>query len=345
MQSKMRAVVKTNPSPGAELMEVEVPATEPQDVLVKVKATSICGSDLHLYIWNSWASSRVELPRIMGHEFCGEVVEVGKDVSTHSVGDYVSCKTHIICNRCYQCRIGRGDICQNLKIIGFERDGSFAEYIAIPAQNAWINSPHLKPEIATLQEPLGNAVHTVFSGEVASKNVTVLGCGPIGLMSVALSKIGGATKVFATDINPYRLRLAEKMGADFVLDAREDVVSEILGETLGEGVDVVLEMSGSPVALKQGFKIIRNGGRFSLLGLPSEPVMIDVSKEIIFKGITLQGITGRRMFETWYKVKSFLDSGMLDISPIITHKIKLEEFEKGMELMKSGDCGKVMMFL
>lgn len=344
MRGKMRAVAKLRPEPGAQLVEVDIPAPGPRDVLVKVKATSICGTDVHIYKWDEWSQNRIRTPRIIGHEFAGEVVEVGAEVTGVNPGDLVSAETHIVCGRCYQCLTGAGHICKLCSIIGVDRDGAFAEYVALPADNAWLNPPGLAPELASIQEPLGNAVHTVLSGEIAALNVAIIGCGPIGLAAIAVAKACGAARVVATDVNLYRLGLAVKLGADRAVNAaQEDAVRVILEETGGEGADVVLEMSGHPGAIRDGFRALRNGGRVALLGIPARPVELDLTNDIVFKGAHVIGITGRLMYKTWYQTRALLASGRVNVAPIITHRFPLAEFRQAIELVASGDSGKVIM--
>lgn len=345
MPKKMKAVVKAEPGPGAELTTVEVPQIGPKDVLVRVRATAICGTDVHIYQWNEWAQGRIKPPLIMGHEFVGEVVALGKEVDTLKVGDSVSAETHVVCGVCYQCRTGQSHVCRNCSIIGVDRPGSFAEYVALPAENAWLNPPDLPLEVASIQEPFGNAVHAAFSYPLTGQRVLITGCGPIGLMAIGIAKAAGAACVYASEVIPYRLGLARCMKADLVFDATKvDVAEEVWASTDGEGVDLLLEMSGHPSAIHQGLKALRNGGHAALLGIPSQPLEIDLAEEIIFKGITVQGVVGRLMYETWYRIRTLLSSGAVDVSPIITHRLLLEDFEKGMELMRSGQCGKVVLF-
>lgn len=341
---KMKALMKVRPGPGAELGEVEVPAVGPRDVLVQVRACSICGTDYHIYSWDQWSAGRVKPPLVFGHEFAGEVVAAGPDARGVKVGDLVSAETHIACGHCFLCRTGQAHICQNVAIIGVDRPGAFAEYVSIPAENAWLNPPDMKPEVASIQEPLGNAVHTVLAGDVAGRTVAVLGCGPIGLMAVGVARAAGAAAVFATDISPYRLGLAAALGATRAIDARGDVLAEVLSATGGLGVDVVLEMSGSAAALKQAWRMARFGGRVSILGIPSRPVEIDLANDIVFRGLTVHGITGRRMYDTWHQARGLLSSGRLDIEPLITHRVRLEEFAGAMELIAAGQCGKIVMY-
>jgi len=343
---KMKAVVKTKPGPGAELIDIEIPVPGPDDVLVKVLATSICGTDLHIYEWNEWAQNRIKkIPQIMGHELCGEVLELGADVKNINVGDIISAETHIACGHCYLCHTGKAHICINGRIFGVDLDGVFAEYAIVPSSNAWVLDKKIRRDFASVMEPLGNAVHTVLAGEITGNTVLITGCGPIGVMSVAVTRLCGATKIIVTELNEYRRKMAKKAGADLVLNPKqEDVVQRILQETNGLGVDVVLEMSGAPTAIQQGFDALRPGGRFSILGIPDKSMEIDLGKTIVFKYATVQGINGRLMFSTWYKTSRFLSSGRLDLEPIITHRFRLDEFEKGMELMKSGNCGKVLLY-
>ncbi len=341
----MKAVVKAGPVYGAVLKEVPVPAPGRGEVLVKVKATSICGTDHHIYIWNEWSQNRIKPPRTMGHEFAGEVVEVGPEVFTAKPGDYVSAETHVVCDSCVQCMLGEKHVCQNTKILGVDTDGCFADYAVVPASNIWMNDPEIPPDIASIQEPLGNAVHTVMSGETRGKTFAVFGCGPIGLMAIGVAKACGASLVVAADINDYRLGLAKEMGADLIVNSKQaDPVQAILDRTRGIGVDAVLEMSGASVVYGQMFKVVRAGGRVVLLGLPARPQTVNFSDDIVMRGITVQGITGRRIWDTWLTAKELLKSGRLDLRPLITHHLDLADFARGMDLMTSGDCGKVILY-
>jgi len=343
---KMKAVAKTKPAPGAELINVDIPTPGPEEVLVKVLATSICGTDLHIFEWNEWAQSRIKkLPQILGHELCGEIVELGLNVKNLKKGDVISAETHIACGHCFLCHTGNAHICVNGRIFGVDVNGVFADYAVVPADNAWPLDKRIPKDYASVMEPLGNAVHTVLAGEITGNSVLVTGCGPIGLMSIAVSRVCGATQIFATEINEFRLDLAKKVGADSVLNPKQiDVVESILSQTGELGVDVVLEMSGSPTAIKDAFRALRPGGRYSILGIPDKPMEIDLGKDIVFKYATVQGINGRLMFSTWHKTTRFLSSGRLDLEPIITHRFPLVEYEKGMELMRLGDCGKILLY-
>ncbi len=344
MNGKMEAALKVEAAPGATIALVDIPQIGPRDVLVEVKAASICGTDVHIYAWDAWAQSRVQVPRIFGHEFAGEVVEVGSEVTSLVPGDFVAAETHITCGECYQCRTGQGHICRNVKIIGVDRDGAFARYIAIPASVAWKTGKEIEHSVASIQEPFGNAVHAVYAGEITNQTVAVVGCGPIGLWAVGLCHLSGASAIFAIEPNNKRLDLARNMGATRTLNPREvDPVRAMLDATEGLGVDVVLEMSGHPAAIRQGFRALRNGGRVSLLGLPSREVELDLANDIIFKGATVMGISGRCLFDTWYRTRSILASGHLDIKQVITHVMPFEQIGQAMEIMKSGDCGKIVL--
>lgn len=339
----MGALVKEQRKKGAIIRQVPIPSIKPNEVLIKVKAASICGTDLHIYKWDEWASKRVQPPFIFGHEMSGVVAEVGEKVTNVSKGDHVSCETHIVCGECSACLRGDFHICYQTEIIGVDRNGCFAEYVAIPAQNVWKNDREIPFEVATLMEPMGNAVHTVLSGSIVGKRVAVVGCGPIGLMAIAVAKAVGALQIIALDLNPYRLRLAEKMGAtQFIRSDQEDPVLRVNEMTYGKGMDVVLEMSGHPVAIEQAFAMCANGGRISMLGLPAKPVALNIADDLIFKGVTVYGITGRKMFETWEQTAGLLESGQVDLTPLITHCFPLAEFEKGFQLMQEGQCGKVV---
>ncbi len=347
MRGKTRALVKAEPAPGAALATVDIPPIGPRDILLKVAATSICGTDLHIYEWDPWAQSRMTLPRRFGHEVAGEVVEVGDQVSLVRPGDFVSADSHITCGVCYQCRTGRRHVCANLAILGVDVDGCFGDYAVIPETSAWKNPAGMRPEIACIQDPLGNAVYATLVEEVNGRSVAVFGGGPVGLFSVGVAKASGAGPIFCVDEHEYRLELARRMGADRVLHAQEEgVVEAILQATGGIGVDVVLEMSGSPLALRQGFQVLTRGGRFTAFGIPREPLAdFDLAESVIFKGARVLGITGREMFRTWYQMRSLLESGALDPSPVITHTFPLAEYRAAFDLLLSPEraCGKVVL--
>lgn len=341
----MFAVVKPEAAPGVEIREVSVPAFGRQDVLVRVKVASICGTDLHIHNWDQWAQHRVRPPLIPGHEFCGEVAAVGDEVTTVKQGDLVSAEMHIACGKCLQCRTGEAHICQHVKILGVDANGAFAEFVAVPETNIWKIDPGIPPEYASLFDPLGNAVHTVLSGEIAARTVAITGCGPIGLFSIAVAKACGASQVFTIEVNEYRRRIAQRMKADLVLNpAQDDVRSIVLEHTNGTGVDVLLEMAGHPDAIRLGFSILRRGGRASLLGIPSKPVELNLTEDIIFKGITVLGINGRRMYQTWYQMQALLKAGKLDLHPVITDRIALRDFSKAIERMSRGESSKILVY-
>jgi threonine 3-dehydrogenase len=342
----MKAIVKTERGLGAELHDVPIPETPRDGALIRIRNVSICGTDYHVYSWDKWAEGRVKPPVIMGHEWAGEVVAVGSECESLSVGDYVSGESHKICGHCLQCRTGQGHVCQNTKIFGVDINGAFAEYFAVPESSVLKNDLRIPPEIACMQDPLGNAVHAALAGDIIGKSVAVLGCGPIGLFAIAVCKAVGVGPVFASDTTEYRLNLARKLGADTAVNVRENDIEIIVAEaTQGMGVDVVLEMSGAPIAIQQAMRLTRPGGRVSLMGIPSRPVELAVAEDIIFKGLTVQGVVGRRLYETWYTMKSLLASGKLDVTPILTHRLPFADFAAGMDLMRSGQCGKVVLEL
>lgn len=341
----MSAVVKIEPAPGLSMTTVDVPRIAPHEILVKVRAASICGTDLHIYRWDDWSQGRIRPPLIVGHELCGEVVERGSQVTDVEIGDFISAESHVTCGTCPQCRTGRGHLCQNTQIIGVDRDGCFAEYVAIPAGNAWLNPPDMDPEIACLQENFGNAVHTAFKTDLTAKKVLVTGCGPVGLMAIEVVRSAGPRAIYATDISPYRLDLARRLGADLALNPNHvDVVEAILEETEGEGVDVLLEMSGAPSAINEGFELLKDGGEVALLGLSPAPFKFDLNNNIIFKGATVYGVIGRQIWETWYQMRGLLKADAVDLRPIVTHLFPLEDFEHAFEAMASGETGKVVLF-
>ncbi|HET9086821.1 MAG TPA: L-threonine 3-dehydrogenase [Acidobacteriaceae bacterium] len=344
MPPTMHAVVKAGARPGVEIREVPVPGYAPNEVLVKVDAASVCGTDLHIYNWDPWAQGRVHPPLIPGHEFCGTVSEVGELVTSVKPGDFVSAEMHVACGKCLQCRIGQAHVCQNVKIIGVDANGAFADYVVIPESNIWKLDPAMPREYGSILDPLGNAVHAVLAAEIAARSVAVVGCGPIGLFAIAVARACGASKVFALEVNEHRRKLAHAMQADFVLSpATDDVAATVSDHTAGIGVDVVLEMSGHADGMRLGFQILRTGGRVSLLGIPTKPVELDFARDIIFKGATVLGINGRQMYETWYQMEALLKAGKLDLSPVITHRLPLHEFAQGMDLLKSGEASKIVL--
>jgi threonine 3-dehydrogenase len=303
----------------------------------------VCGTDLHIADWDAWAQGRIKPPLVVGHEFAGEVAALGPGVTEFQVGQLVTAEGHIICGHCQACRTGNGHICKNTRIIGVDRDGAFAEFIAMPATNV-MTLDGIPTEIGAIMDPMGNAFHTVLSADIPGSTVFIVGCGPIGCFAVGIARAAGAAKVIASDVNPNRLALAKKMGAHVLINAAtDDVVGTVLAETGGEGVDVVCEMSGVPAALHQAFATIRMGGRVQLLGLPKGEVPVDFASEIIFKGITLYGVIGRKMYETWHQMRRFLSSGLLDPRPVITHRFPLGKIDDALAAIRSGDAGKVIL--
>ena len=345
MTETMLAVVKQKAAPGAEIREVKVPGFGRNDVLVKVKVASICGTDLHIYEWDRWAQGRIHPPLIPGHEFCGEVVAFGDEVTTVKEGDFVSAEMHVACGKCLQCRTGEAHICQNVKIIGVDADGAFAEYVVIPESNIWKLDPAIPKEYASILDPLGNAVHTVLAGEIAARTVAITGCGPIGLFAIAVARAVGASQVFAIEVNEHRRKIAIEMKADVTIDPSKENARAIIDErTGGAGADVVLEMAGHPDAIRTAFDVVRRGGRISLLGLTSKPISLNFSEDIIFKGITIQGINGRRMYQTWYQMTALLKAGKLDLHPVITDRIAMKDFSSAMERLKAGQASKILVY-
>lgn len=342
----MRAVVKPGPGPGLEMRDVPVPEPGPGEVLIRVKAASICGTDLHVRAWNHWASTHVRTPVVVGHEFCGVIEALGPDVSQPEVGALVSVESHVVDGSCAMCRTGRGHLCLGTEILGIHRDGAFAEHIVVPAVNAWPDPEGMPYSIAALQENFGNAVHTASTPDIAGRKVLITGAGPVGLMAVAVARAYGARSVIATDVSQYRLDLAKRMGATLTLLATGgDVRERIFEATEDEGVDVLLEMSGAEDAIADGFAVLRPGGEAALLGLASQPISFDIDDAVVFKGATVHGIVGRRLWETWYRMRALIRSGSVDLTPLVTHRFTLDDFEAAFDLMASGECGKVVMFV
>src|SRR5438067_9904193 len=345
MPATMLAVVKPARRAGAEIRDVKVPSFGPSDVLVKVKVASICGTDLHIYDWDAWAQRRIHPPLIPGHEFCGTVAATGREVTTVKEGDFVSAEMHVACGKCYQCRTGQAHICQFVKIIGVDADGAFAEYVTIPESNIWKLDPAIPADYASILDPLGNAVHTALAGEIAACTVAVVGCGPIGLFSIAVARAVGATQLFALEVNEHRRKIASQMKADYVLDpSKDDVRSIVMEHTGGIGVDVVLEMAGKTDAIRTGFQILRLGGRVSILGIPSKPVELNLANDIIFKGANIQGIIGRLMYKTWYQMTALLKAGKLDLHPVITDRISMKDFSTSLERLQTGEASKILLY-
>ncbi len=346
MRYLMKAIVKNTAAPGADYMDVDVPAIGPKDLLIKVKAAAICGTDIHIYDWTPFAQARVKPPLIFGHEVCGEVVEVGAQVDTHEKGDLVAVETHIPCGQCYQCQTGSQHVCERMAIVGVHAPGVFAEYASIPAVCCWKLPPDTDPDLGAILEPIGVAVHGAMVDEINGKSVAVFGCGPIGLFGIGTAAAMGASKIFALEPNPARLAMAHQFAPDAVLidPVKEDAVKIIKDGTEGRGVGVALEISGSPAAAKMAFQVLRIGGRVSLVGLASQPIELDIPADIIYKEAVVYGTTGRLMWDTWWRIRSLLDSGKFDPMPAVTHRLPLADLAKGIDLARSGEAGKVLLY-
>lgn len=342
---KMMAVLKDKPERGFNYTTKTLSTNLKKDeVLVKVKTASFCGTDYHIYAYDDWAKNRLKLPLTVGHEFSGEIVKIGSDVDRVKVGDLISAETHIICDECEFCKRGDGHICENTLIIGVDTDGCFANYIKMPAANCFVNSKSVNPLHLSVQEPLGNAVHTMSHFDVKDKTVAVVGCGPIGLMGIDVARALGAKKVFAVEVNEYRRNLAKDLGADEVINPLEtDVVEKILSLTDGKGVDVIGEFSGNKTAIEQAFKYIKAGGGMSLLGIPAKKIELDLATDVVFKGIHIYGVVGRKIYDTWYQVKALLEENKLHLDKIITHQLPLSSINEAAEIMGSGNCGKIVL--
>ncbi len=340
----MRALVKPSAGPGFLLTDVPIPQVGPADVLIRVEKAGLCGTDHHIYAWDAWAQRRIKPPLVVGHEFMGTVAAVGDAVRSVRVGERVAAEGHVADLTCLLCRTGQAHICERVEIVGVDRDGAFAEYVAMPEYNVWRLDPAIPDECAAIFDPLGNAVHTVMAAGVSVKSVVISGVGSIGLIAIQVARAAGAIAVYAIDVNPARLELAKKLGADatFVAGAA-DLAAEIRRLTRGDGADVLLEMSGSGAAIDLGLQLLRNGGTAALLGIPSNPVTLDLAERIIFKGLTLLGINGRRMFETWYQAEALVKSGRVDPRAVITHVLPYTEFDRAFELMEKGEAVKIVL--
>ena len=338
----MKALVKTKAEPGLWVADVPEPTMGINDVMIRVHKTGICGTDLHIYNWDEWAQSTIHTPLVIGHEFVGEVVAVGSNVGDFQPGDYVSGEGHVVCGRCRNCLAGRRHLCAKTEGVGVNRNGAFAELVCLPVSNVWRLSPKVAPEIAAIFDPFGNAVHTALSFPVLGEDVLVTGAGPIGIMACAVARHAGARHVVVTDLNEKRLELARRMGATLAVDPRKVPLDEVQSQLdMKEGFDIGLEMSGSPVALRDMLDHLCHGGRIAMLGIPSQEIAIDWRK-LIFNMITIKGIYGREMYETWYLMTSMLESG-LDISPVITHRLSWRDYEQGFAAMRAGDAAKVVL--
>jgi threonine 3-dehydrogenase len=341
----MRALVKESAGPGIVLRDVPVPTCGPSDALIKVHHAGVCGTDLHIWEWDNWASNRLKPPVVIGHEFAGELTELGPGAHNDllAIGELVTAEGHVVCGHCLQCRLGAGHLCRRTQIIGVDRDGAFAEYIVMPASNV-IRLDGIPTEIGAIMDPLGNAVHTVLEAEVPGSTVLVLGCGPIGCFAVGVARAAGASLVIASDYNVRRLELARAMGAQVTLNPGSDnVVARVRELTGGDGVDLVCEMSGHPSGHAQAFAAARMGGRINFLGTPSRTTEVDFARDIIFKGLTVYGVTGRKMYQTWHQMRRFLRAGQLNPKPVITHRFPLECISEAIQVIKDGQAGKVIL--
>jgi threonine 3-dehydrogenase len=338
----MLALVKTGPGPGLELKDVPIPEIGINDVLIRVHKTGICGTDLHIEAWDPWAADAIKPPLVIGHEFVGEITEVGANVSDFHPGEIVSGEGHVVCGRCRHCLAGRRNLCAHSIGLGVGRDGAFAEFVALPMTNVWSHWPGVDPEVAAIFDPFGNAVHTALAFRVLGEDVLVSGAGPIGLMATAVARHAGARHVVVCDPNAYRRDLAMRMGASVVVDPAKRALSDVFDELgMVEGFDVALEMSGSPSALRNAIAVMAHGGGVAILGIPTQEISLDVNA-IVFKMLTLRGIYGREMYETWYKMTVMLQSG-LDIKPAITHRFGFREFRAAFAAARAGESGKVIM--
>ena len=342
MSNEMKALVKAAPEQGLWLQMVPVPEPGPNEVLIKVRKSAICGTDVHIWNWDEWSAKTVPVPMVIGHEFCGQIVDCGPGAQQYKIGTRVSAEGHVVCGVCRNCRAGRGQLCRNTEGIGVNRPGSFAEYVCLPEHNVVPIPDDIPDEIAALFDPLGNAVHTALSFDLVGEDVLVTGAGPIGIMGALVAQKVGARKVVITDINPYRLQLAERMGVQYVVDVSKTSLRDVMGDIgMSEGFDVGLEMSGAAPAMRQMIEWMNNGGKLALLGIAPTEFAVDWNT-VIFNMLEIKGIYGREMFETWYKMIALVQSG-LDISGLITHRISIEDYRDGFAAMTSGHSGKVVM--
>jgi threonine 3-dehydrogenase len=342
MTLQMKALAKLHPEKGIWMTEAEVPKIGPNDLLIKIKKTAICGTDMHIYAWDEWSQKTIPVPMIVGHEYVGEVEQIGQEVRGFEIGDRVSGEGHITCGHCRNCRAGRRHLCRNTFGVGVDRQGAFAEYLSIPAFNAFKIPNNISDDLAAIFDPFGNAVHTALSFNVIGEDVLITGAGPIGIMAAAVAKHVGARHIVITDVNNYRLDLAIKMGASRAVNVAEQKIEDVMRELgMTEGFDVGMEMSGVPSAFTSMLENMNHGGKIAMLGIPSSDMAIDWTK-VIFKGLEIKGVYGREMFETWYKMASLIQSG-LDLTPMLTHQFPVDQFQAGFEMMESGQSGKVIL--
>jgi threonine 3-dehydrogenase len=340
--STMQALVKKKAEPGLWLDEVPVPEIGINDVLIQVLRTGICGTDVHIYNWDAWAQRTIPVPMVVGHEFVGRIVEVGSNVKDFHAGEIVSGEGHVVCGHCRNCLAGRRHLCKDTKGVGVNRPGAFAEYLSLPMSNVWVHDPSIPRDVQSIFDPFGNAVHTALSFDVLGEDVLITGAGPIGIMAVAIVRHAGARHVVVTDVNPYRLELAKRMGATLALDVRSQSVADAQKQLgMKEGFDVGLEMSGNAAAFRELLANMCHGGKIAMLGIPEKEMAIDWTT-VVFNMLTIKGIYGREMYETWYKMTVMLQSG-LDISPVVTHRYGYRDFQQGFDAMRSGQCGKVIL--
>jgi threonine 3-dehydrogenase len=338
----MRALVKAKAEPGLWMQDVPMPRPGDGDVLIRVGKTSICGTDLHIHHWDAWAQSTIPVPMVVGHEFMGTIAALGNDVQGLEVGQRVAGEGHVTCGHCRNCKGGRREFCHNHTGVGVTRPGAFAEYVVIPAQNVFVVPPHITDDVAAVLDPLGNATHTALRFDVVGEDVLVTGAGPIGVLAAAIVRHIGARNVVVTDVNEYRLAMAARFGANRVVDVRHETLAPVMAELgMAEGFDVGLEMSGAEAAFNQMLDAMNHGGRIAVLGIPAGPMSLDVN-DVIFKGLQIQGIYGRRIFETWYKMAAMLQSG-LHVEGIVTHRLPADQFQQAFEIVEAGDCGKVLL--
>lgn len=338
----MKALMKKYPQKGLWLEDVPEPIVDKNEVKIKIHKTSICGTDLHIYNWDEWSQATIPVPMVIGHEFVGHIVEIGENVLGYKVGDLVSGEGHIVCGHCRNCLAGRRHLCINTQGVGVNRAGAFAEYLVIPASNVWLADPHIPEEILSAFDPFGNAVHTALSFDLVGEDVLITGAGPIGIMATKVAKHAGARHVVVSDVNPYRLDLAKKMGATLTVDVRSESIKDAMTKLgMREGFDVGLEMSGNSKAFNDMLDVMEHGGKIAMLGIQGAESTVDWNK-IVFNGLTIKGIYGREMYETWYKMTSMIQSG-LDITPVITHRYHYTDFEMGFAAMASGNAGKVVL--
>lgn len=338
----MKALVKSKPEIGIWMEDVPIPEIGINDVLVKIQRTAICGTDIHIYNWDEWAQKTIPVPLVVGHEFVGEIVDIGSNVIDFHNGQIVSGEGHIVCGRCRNCMAGKRHYCNHTSGIGVNRTGAFAEYIALPMSNVWVHDDNIDKDIAAIFDPFGNATHTALQWDLLGEDVLITGAGPIGSMAAAICKLAGARNIVITDINPYRLELASKLGATRVVNAAKENLGDVQKElNMKEGFDVGLEMSGNPQALNDMIANMNHGGKISMLGIPTEQTQIDWNK-VVFNMLTIKGIYGREMYDTWYKMSMMIETG-LDLNPIITHRLPYTDFQKGFEAMLSGESGKVIL--